>query len=450
VNSGELMQRRVRFLLSATLLFMAVSAVPSPGAFRQTSSGAQKSSTGKAPAGNGDPARTPDAGPASARALSGKTVFTETEIGVVTTVVGMHPCSPFVRACAGGSGGDGGPASAAWLTSPHGLSIDASGNLWIADALNHRIRRVDSVTGVVTTAVGDPRCFQNRCDGFFSGDGGLAVAAELNNPMGVAVDAEGNLFIADSNNNRIRKVDKITGIITTVVGSFRGFSGDGGPARNAELNSPWGIAVDASGNLFIADSGNGRVRRVDRLSGIITTVAGRGRGVPSGDGSPATDAGLPQPMAVCVDPSGDLLIASEHSIRRVDHVTGIITTVAGGNARGFSGDGGPAVKAQISTAEAIVEDDDGNLFIADTANLRIRRVDHATGIITTVVGTGAQGFQGDGGPATSADVTSLFGAAVDGSGNLFIADAGNNRIRRIQIARPRSTDAANRKSAPAK
>ncbi len=149
-------------------------------------------------------------------------------------------------------------------------------------------------------------------------------------------------------------------------------------------------------------------------------------------------------------PSGDLLIASDHSIRRVDHVTGIITTVAGGNGRGFSGDGGPAVKAQISTAEAIDEDDDGNLFIADTGNHRIRRVDHATGIITTVVGTGAQGFQGDGGPATSADVTSLFGAAVDGSGNLFIADAGNNRIRRVQMARPRSTDAANRKPAPTK
>jgi len=377
--------------------------------------------------------------------LPGKTFFGETELGAITTVVGNHPCSPFVKACPGGSGGDGGPASDAWLTSPHGLAIDASGNLWIADALNHRIRRVDSVTGVVTTAVGNPRCFQGRCDGSFSGDGGLAVAAELNDPRAVAVDAEGNLFISDTNNHRVRRVDKITGIISTVVGSWRGFSGDGGPARNAELNEPWGIAVDASGNLFIADSGNGRIRRVDRLSGIISTVAGRGRGVSSGDSYPATVAGLPQPIAVCVDPSGNLFIASEHSIRRVDHATGIITTVAGGNGRGLSGDGGPAVKAQISNAQAIAEDSSGNLFIADTGNLRIRLVDHDTGIITTLVGTGAQGYQGDGGPATSADVTLLLGAAVDDAGNLFIADAGNNRIRRIQMGRPRSSAASKRK-----
>lgn len=435
------MKRRIGFLLSATLLLMTVLAVPGRGG--QTSSGGRKSAIGNAPAGVGSPTNSREA--AAPGVPPGKAVFGETDLGIITTVVGNHFCSPFARACAGGLGGDGGPASDAWLTNPWGLSIDTSGNLWIAEAFAHRIRRVDRVTGVITTAAGNPRCFQNRCDGSFSGDGGLAVAAELNDPRAMAVDAEGNVFIADTNNNRIRRVDKITGIITTIVGSFRGFSGDGGPARNAELNEPWGLALDASGNLFIADSGNARVRRVDRLSGIITTVAGRGRGVPSGDGHPATDAGLPQPIAVCVDPSGDLLIASDHTIRRVDHATGIITTVAGGNGRGFSGDGGPAARAQITNAEALAEDTSGNLFIADTGNLRVRRVDHATGIITTVMGTGTQGYQGDGGPATSADASLLLGAAVDGAGNLFISDANNNRVRRIQMARPRSTDAANRK-----
>jgi streptogramin lyase len=327
--------------------------------------------------------------------------------------------------------------------------VDPSGNLLIAEALGHRIRRVDSSTGMIATVAGNPRCFQGRCDGFFSGDGGLATAAELNVPSAVVADAEGNLFIADLNNNRIRRVDKITGIITTVVGSFRGFSGDGGPARKAELNAPSGLAIDVAGNLFIADSGNARIRRVDARNGIITTVAGRGRGDSSGDGQPAIDAGLPMPSGVFVEDSGNLLIASGNSIRRVDHATGIITTVAGGNGRGVGGDGGPAIHAQLYMPQSVAEDNSGNFFIADTGNHRIRRVDHETGIIATIAGNGAlgfgSGFKGDGGPSIDALLSAPVFIAVDVAGNVFVADENNHRIRRIQMAAAASSDVAKKK-----
>jgi trimeric autotransporter adhesin len=195
------------------------------------------------------------------------------------------------------------------------------------------------------------------------------------------VDEDGNLFIADPNNNRVRRVDRITGIITTVVGSFRGVSGDKGPARNAKLNEPWGLGE--------------RTRPACRSVLRHHHYGRRQRSRSSQRGwLPRCNAGRPQPIAVGVDPSGDLLMASDHTIRRVNHATGIIittTTIVGGNGRGFSGDPGAAVKAQISTAQAIVEDSSGNWFIADTGNHHVRRVDHATRLITTVVGTGAQG-----------------------------------------------------------
>jgi trimeric autotransporter adhesin len=389
--------------------------------------------------------RAPGAQPSTLRIRPGKTAFTDTTPGVITTVVADKKCQG--SSC--GAVGDGGPAADAHLSGPRGVFVDLSGNLLIAEALGHRIRRVDSTTGTITTVAGNPRCFQGRCDGFFSGDGGLATAAELNIPSAVVADAEDNLFISDMNNNRIRRVDKITGIITTVVGGFRGFSGDGGPARNAELNAPWGLAVDAAGNLFIADSGNGRIRRVDALNGIITTVAGRGRGDSSGDGRPAIDAGLFQPWGVFVESSGSLLISSGNSIRRVDHATGIITTVAGGNGRGVGGDGGPAIRAQLYMPQSVMEDNSGNIFIADSGNHRIRRVDHETGIITTIAGNGEMGygggFKGDDGPAVDAQLSMPVSVAVDALGNVFIADTNNHRIRRIQMAHAASGDVAKKR-----
>ena len=375
----------------------------------------------------------------------GKTSFSDTAPDTITTVVADSNC----MGCSWGVGGDGGPARDAHLSGPRGLFVDASGNLFIAEGMGHRIRKVDGVTGIITTVAGNPDCYKGRCDGFFAGDGGLASAAQLNNPTSAVADGEGNLYICDSNNNRIRRIDHITGIITTIVGSVRGFSGDGGPARNAELNSPLGLAIDASGNLFIADSGNSRVRRVDALNGIITTIAGSGRGSAAKDGQPATNAGLFQPSALSIEPSGDLLVASVNGIHRMNLATGLIVSVAGDGGRGIGGDGGPAVEAQLSVPQGIVADTFGNVFIADTGNHRIRRVDHKTGIVTTIAGTGelgfGGGFSGDGGPATKAKLSMPMGLAVDAAGNLFIADHNSHRIRRVQVASVPNQNVAKRK-----
>src|SRR5437879_2175397 len=329
-----------------------------------------------------------------------------------------------------GFSGDGGPATAAGLAFPEGVAVDAAGDLFIADSFNARIRRVDATSGIITTVAGN---------GFrgFNGDGGPATSANLTTPTGIAVDSSGNLFIADTENARIRRVDGATDIITSVAGNgTAGFSGDGGPATSAELYGPLGIAVDSSGNLFIADAGNERIRRVDATTGIITIVAGNGTAGYSGDGGPDIGAGLFRPAGIAVDSSGNLFIADSliTRIRRVIAATGIITTVAGNGMSGFSGDGGPATSAELLVPTGVSVDSSGNLFIADTENTRIRRVDAATGIITTVAGNGSFGFSGDGGPATSADLNFPTGIAIDSSGNLFITDSLNNRIRRVNAA----------------
>jgi uncharacterized protein (TIGR03437 family) len=348
--------------------------------------------------------------------------------------------------------GDGGQATSADLNQPADVAVDASGNLFIADAGNNRIRKV-SASGIITTVAG------NGSPGF-SGDGGPATSALLSYPSAVAVDASGNIFIADWLNNRIRKVSA-SGIITTVAGNGvptpgaltagEGFSGDGGPATSAALAAPTGVAVDTSGNLFIADHDNNRIRKVS-TGGIITTVAGSGTpgtfGTPtyyggfSGDGGPATSALLSYPYGVAVDASGNLFMVDSlnNRIRKVS-ASGIITTVAGSGAFGwgncyctsgsFSGDGGPATSATLD-ALGVAADASGNLFIADAGNNRIREVAASNSIITTVAGNGSRGFSGDGGPAAAAQLSYTWGVAVDASGNIFIADTGNNRIREVQ------------------
>jgi hypothetical protein len=313
------------------------------------------------------------------------------------------------------------------------VAVDAAGNLFIADASNHRVRRVDAASGIITTVAGGVSLVFPDI-----GDGGPATSARLRLLSGVAVDAVGNLFIADRNHQRIRRVDASTGIITTVAGTgFRGFSGDGFPATSASLGDPSGVAVDAFGNLFIADERNHRIRRVDAASGIITTVAGNGIRGFSGDGGLATSASLRNPFDVALDAAGNLFIAdaSNHRIRRVDAASGIITTVAGG---GFSvfpdiGDGGPATSASLAFPTGVAVDAAGNLFIADNSNQRIRRV-APSGVITTVAGDGSFGFSGDGGPATQASLAGPRGVAVDSAGSLFIADERNHRIRRVGIS----------------
>ncbi len=303
----------------------------------------------------------------------------------------------------------------------------------------------------------------------FSGDGGPATSAQLNlgSFPGVTVDGSGNLFIADQWNHRIRKVSAATGIITTVAGTGTpGFGGDGGPATSAQLYNPGGVAVDPSGNLFIADYNNNRIRKVAAGTAIITTVAGsepppppplppppaRGCRPPfcpryfiirtatgfPGDGGPATSAQLYAPTDLALDAAGDLFIADyfNHRIGKVDAVTGIISTVAGTGGGGtleggFSGDGGPATSALLNFPSSVAFDASGNLFIADSFNRRIRKVAAGTGLIETVAGTGTNGFSGDGGPATSAQLYLPDRVVVDAGGNLFIADQVNNRIRKV-------------------
>jgi len=347
--------------------------------------------------------------------------------GIITTVAGNG--SPVFS-------GDGGPATAAGLKYPRGVALDSAGNLYIAD-YNQRIRKVAAGSGIITTVAG------NGSFGF-SGDGGTATAAALNDPNGVALDSAGNLYIADLLNNRIRKVTAESGIITTVAGngSF-GFSGDGGTATAAGLSYPVNVALDSTGNLYIADSTNHRIRKIASGSEIITTVAGNGSLGFSGDGGVATAAKLSFPQRVALDSAGNLyIVVTNNRIRKVAAGNGIITTVAGndfdqfGNGR-FGGDGGAATAAALFGPEGLALDSEGNLYIADTFNHRIRKVAVGNGIITTVAGTGftnpdgSGGFSGDGGPATAARLNFPSSVALDLAGDLYIADGYNQRIRKV-------------------
>ncbi len=427
-----------------------------------------------------------------------------------------------------GSGGDGGPAPAAGLSSPMGVAVDTEGNVYVSDTYNHRIRRVDSDTGIMTTVGGTGVAG-------FGGDGGLAVHALLRYPTDLALDSGGSLVILDRSNNRVRRVDAVTGIIQTIAGDgSTGYSGEDLPATSTGV-SPDGIGVDAVGQLFIAEASYHRVRRVDAVTGLISTVAGDGVYGFAGDGGPATQARFKYPRDVVVDPQGDLFIgdSSNLRIRRVSSVTGQISTavllnthpnrvaldrqgrlvvprsfdilladpvtgtyfiVAGNGRHGYGGDGGPAISAvfdaPISVAvdatgnvfilvvgnrrvrsvaatgeiatyagggpggdgvpalqsalrypRALAVEPDGDLLIAETAHCelplqghKVRRVDAVSGLIHTVAGTGSEGYNGDGIPATMASLRWPIGMATDTSGNIFIADLGNSRIRRVDAA----------------
>jgi len=349
--------------------------------------------------------------------------------GIITTVAGGGP-TEF---------GDGGPATSASLSYPTGVAVDGAGNLFIADLGKNRVRKV-SPSGIIVTVAG------NGAKGF-SGDGGPAISAELNQPRGVAVDGEGNLFIADAFNFRIRKVSP-NGIITTVAGNgTRGVSPDGGPAD--QLDFPTRVAVDTAGNLFIADAE--RIRKISR-DGIMVTVAGGGfsaDGAPSGDSGPATSAKV-SPTDAALDSVGNLFIAGPGVIRKVS-ADGIIHTVAGNGTwsyfgSGPAGDGGPATGAQLKRPSSVAVDSAGNLFIADAGNRRVRKMS-PSGTITTVAGNGTSGISGDGGPATSAQLSFPFGMALGGAGDLFIADS--NRIRKVATSGTITTVAGGGAASPA-
>jgi sugar lactone lactonase YvrE len=326
-------------------------------------------------------------------------------------------------------GGDGHPAIDAELDTPVSVLVDGSGNIFIADSNNNRVREVAASSGNIQTVAG------NGTPGF-SGDGGPATGAELNLPFGLAVDSQGNLFIADLNNSRIREVVASTGNIQTVAGNgVNGFSGDGGPATNASLNFPEGVFVDSQGNIFIADTINNRIREVVKATLNIQTVAGDANIGFTGDGVPATSTALSSPFSVFADKTGNLFIGDSNNsrIREVLASTGNIQTVAGNGTPGFSGDGGLATSAQLNGISGISVDDTGNLFIVDSADNRIREVESSTGNIQTVVGNGVPGFNGDGGPAATASLRGPFSVFVDGVGNIFIGDSENNRIRAVFV-----------------
>jgi|DewCreStandDraft_4_1066084.scaffolds.fasta_scaffold06561_5 sugar lactone lactonase YvrE len=393
--------------------------------------------------------------------------------GVISTVAGTG---------ARGYSGDGGPATEAALDTPQGIALDAAGTLYIADTGNHRVRRVDA-EGRITTIAG------NGEDGS-AGDGGPAVEAQLSDPSSVALDAAGNLYIADSWANRIRKVTPEGRIVTVAGTGARGFSGDGGPAAEAWFSGPACVRVDAAGNLLVADRYNNRVRKISP-DGRITTIAGNGYygavGDTNGDGGAATAAMLQWPGAVAIAPDGSVYVADtgadrirrvaadgrieaaagarlpafngdgqaavkavlrypfglavdstgtlyiadtiHHRVRKVD-AGGVIRTVAGTGQFGYSGDGTAAVQAQLASPHHVAVDPTGAIYIADTYNHRIRRVS-PEGVITTVAGTGAAGFAGDDGPASAARLNYPFALALDREGNLYVADKENHRIRRI-------------------
>src|SRR5438094_443785 len=321
-----------------------------------------------------------------------------------------------------GFSGDGGPAVSARLSYPGNLVVDGGGNLYIADWGNDRIRKVNT-EGIISTIAG-------KGGGSGGGDGGPSAATSVL-PVDIFVDPGGNLYLADAS-YRVRKVNG-DGIITTIAcNGTSGFTGDGGPATAASC-APYRVARDSAGNLYVADGSSRRIRKVS-AAGIITTVAGRGTGQSSGDGGPATLAELIQPLSVAVDPGGNVYIADGGSNRILKvNTTGIISTIAGNGQKGFNGDGGPATSASLNSPRGVAVDPAGNVYIVDAGNLRIRKVNPA-GVISTVAGGGTPGFSGDGGPAASAELTFPVGVAVDPAGNVYIVDAGNLRIRKVNPA----------------
>lgn len=382
---------------------------------------------------------------------SGDIYIADTENFVIREVTASNS---FIKTIIGNNtlsySGDGGLAGNAELSSPAAVSVDASGDIFIADSENSAIREVVASTGDIQTVAGDGTICALPTAAVACGDNGLATSAQLNNPQGVFLDASGNIFIADTEDNRIRVVN--TGTATIVVANVSipslaiatvagngtpGYSGDTGAAISAEISSPYGVFVDSAENIFIADTGNDVIREVSS-SGTITTVAGNGTDcTPAastcGDGGAATSAQLSSPTAVFLDVAEDIFIADtfDNRIREVSASTGTVNSVVGTGARGYSPDGTAAISAALDTPYGVFVDTAGDIFIADTDNFVVREVFASTGNIQTVAGNNTQGFSGDGGQSTLAELNSPTGLFGNAAGNLFVADMDNNRIRQL-------------------
>ena len=337
--------------------------------------------------------------------------------GIIQTIAGTGD---------GGYSGDGGPATAATLREPFMCAFDPAGNLLFCESRNYCVRRIDAQTGIVTTLVGTG-------EAGYTGDGGPAAQAQLNEPYSLTVDTNGDIYIVDRLNVVVRKVDAATGIISTVAGTGEiGYGGDGGPGTLAQMREPNDCFLDGRGGLLIADIQDQRIRRLDLGTGIITTFAGNGEKVRGGDGLSAAQASILGARAVCMDGSGNTYIAERegNGVRKVDH-NGIMSTIAGTGERGYDGDGGPAIAAAWGAPKAIRCDAAGNIIVVDTENHAIRKID-AEGIVTTIAG-GHLGGDGDGGPATAAGLERPHGCGIGPDGTLYIADSNNHRVRALGI-----------------
>ncbi len=326
--------------------------------------------------------------------------------------------------------GDGGPATAANFNMAYGLSVDTSGNLYVADNNNNEIRKI-STSGIITKVAGI------FLSGGYSGDGGPATACQLYYPKATACDNSGNVFIADYTNNRIRKIDA-SGTISTVAGSnfhsSSGHKGDGGPEISALFATPFALAYDTAGNMYVADAGGYNIRKINS-AGIISTIAGVDTAGYTGDGGPATSASFYYPVSLATDKKGNLFVSDEYNtvIRKINSA-GIITTYAGyAGSGGFTGDGHRADSTVLIDPIGIACDKYGNLYIADNGDHKIRKVD-TNQVMTTVAGTGVAGYFGDGGMASSAQLTYPEGVYIDGTGNIYVADWGNYRVRKINTS----------------
>jgi sugar lactone lactonase YvrE len=310
---------------------------------------------------------------------------------------------------------------------PSGIAIDSVGNVFFSDV--GTIQKIDVSTGLLTMVAG------NKGSNGSTADNIPATDAFLGSTAAVALDKAGNMFIADIDSRRVRKVSVSTGIITTVAGSGNwGYSGDDGPATSAEMRRPVGIAIDNKENLYIIDIDNSRIRKVDAATGIMTTIAGNGTFGFSGDGGPATAAALYHPTSIAVDGKGNVYLADGydiHRIRKIDAATGIISTVAGNGMGGYAGDGGLAIAASLNTPLGIAVSEAGDMYIGDVDNHRVRKVAAATGIITTIAGKGRLPFIGEGIPGTLATLNHPLGLTVDQNRNIYFADHENFCVRRI-------------------
>jgi sugar lactone lactonase YvrE len=353
-------------------------------------------------------------------------------LAVITVLLAAEPTiTAFAGTGEKGFSGDGGPAVKAKLDQPFGVAFDRAGNLYFSDTGNHRVRKADAKTGIITTVAG------NGTKGF-GGDGGKATAALLNEPYGLCFNNKDTLYIVDRLNYCIRAVDAKTGEIRTVagVGGKSGYAGDGGPATEALFREPNGICFDGMDKLYVADVAGQRLRAVDLKTGTISTAAGNGMKASAGDGGPLKDATFAGPRAVAYGPDGCLYVVERegNSVRRIDLQKQTIERFAGTGKKGYTGDGGPAKDATFDGPKEIDIDRDGNVYVADTENEAIRQIDAKTGIITTVAGKGRSKTPGlgDGGPATAAALGRPHGVAVGPDGAVYIGDTNSHRIRRVK------------------